>query len=100
MEERVKVQTQVTDEAFKFAIMHSFRITPDETEKVIQRFIDAITTCIKENDGLGIRGFGRFYTKERKARKQKDLQGKIIDVPAVKAIRFLASGALRHKVNS
>lgn len=62
--------------------------------------LDILTATLANGDSISIRGFGKFYVNERKARKiRHPSNGQILIVEAKKAISFKCFKFLRDEIN-
>ena len=67
----------------------------------IQRVFTAIEEELKAGREVTIRNFGRFYVRERAARKGRNPKtGVAIEIPAKKYPRFASAAYLKETVNS
>lgn len=64
-----------------------------DEQRAVDSFLAAISESLKAEKSIVIPDFGRFSVYERKARKVRHPQtGEIVDVPAMKHVRFKAFG--------
>ncbi len=74
--------------------------TKAETERTLNSLLKTIEEVLVSGDEVNFIGWGKFKVTEKAARKARNLQtGKIIKVPAKKAIRFKAGTKLRENIN-
>ena len=79
------------------AIAEKVGITKIDAERMIESFVDIVTTTLKGGGEVTIAGFGSFLAKERKGRigvnPQKPTEK--IQIPAVKVAKFKVGSNLK-----
>lgn len=81
------------------AIASSTEITKSAAGRVLDAFIDSVSTALKNGDSVVLTGFGSFSVKERAARTGRNPQtGADIQIPASKVPSFKAGATLKSKV--
>ena len=72
-----------------------------EAEAAVTAALDAIAEALASGDKVQLIGFGSFEVKERAAREgHNPATGEKITIPASKNVGFVASKALKDKVNA
>lgn len=67
--------------------------------RVCEQVFDALIDAVLDRDGMCWPGFGTFTRVERAARKGRNPQtGETIDIPAKDALVFIASKALKERM--
>lgn len=70
-----------------------------EAERICEQVFDALIEAVAVKDGVSWPGFGMLRRVERVARKGRNPQtGETIDIPAKNAVVFVASKALKERV--
>jgi len=68
--------------------------------EVVETLIEIIKSSLGSGDDVLISGFGKFYVKDKKARKGRNpATGEDAILPARRVVTFKCSGRLRQKVN-
>ena len=81
------------------AIADKSGLAKSDAEKALTAFMDVIKENVKDAP-IPLMGFGKFETKHRAARKQRNPQnGQMIDVPASNRVSFSAGKELKEAVN-
>ena len=74
-----------------------------ESERAINLITDAVATDLAVGGDAGgaiIKGFGRIYVAERKARVGRNLYtGEVVQIPAKRTVKFKPAKALADRVN-
>ena len=71
-------------------------LTKKDTERVLNAYLDAITTALCQGEKVQISGFGTFEVKDREARIGRNPHTKeSIEIPATRVPVFKPSKALR-----
>ena len=74
-------------------------LTKKDTERVLNAYLDAITTALCQGEKVQISGFGTFEVKDREARIGRNPHTKeAIEIPATKVPTFKSSKALKDTV--
>lgn len=75
-------------------------VTKTDAEKMIDAFVDIVTTTLKSNGEVTIAGFGSFLTKERVARTGVNPQNPTekIQIPAVRVAKFRVGANLKKAI--
>ena len=70
-----------------------------QAEAVYEKLFSIIGDALKNGDAVNVSGFGSFKVIDRKARKGRNPRtGKVIQIPASKAVKFTASKALKESL--
>lgn len=70
-----------------------------ETEAIIDKMVELISSKIKKGEKVSITSFGTFYLGEIAKRRGRDPQtGKEITIPGMKIPRFRAGKGLKEEV--
>lgn len=73
--------------------------TQTEVRAVIEKFLAAVFQCAKKEWPVEIRGFGTFYTKERKPRPARNPRtGAIVPLPKRRILLFRYSPELKEDI--
>ena len=74
-------------------------LTKKDTERVLNAYLDAITTALCQGEKVQISGFDTFEVKDREARIGRNPHTKeAIEIPATKVPVFKPSKALKDNV--
>ena len=74
-------------------------LTQAEARVVIDEFLELFTEELERGRVIEMRGFGTFYTKERKARPARNLRtGEIVPLAKRVAPLFKFSGGLKKEI--
>lgn len=78
---------------------------PELTRKAATAFVSdlfaTLAAGLRRGDSVRLAGFGSFSVRERKARTARSPRdGKPVQVPASKAVRFKAAKALKTSLNA
>lgn len=75
-------------------------LSQKDVEKVLNSFVNQVSTALENKDKVQLVGFGTFETRERAARTGRNPQtGEEIAIAATVAPAFKAGKALKDKVN-
>jgi len=75
-------------------------LSQKDTNIVIESLIETISEALKDDDNVGFLGFGTFTTVQRAPRESKiPTTGKIVKVPAKRAVRFRVGKMLKESLN-
>ena len=75
-------------------------LTQADTKIVVEEFLETIAKTLEENRTIEIRGFGTFYTKERKPRPARNPKtGDVVPLPRRKVPLFKYSSELKKKIS-
>jgi DNA-binding protein HU-beta len=81
------------------AIAKKAEISQNNSSKVVNAFIDVITTNLKKGEKINLMGFGSFEKVKRAARVGRNPQtGKEIKIKARHIPKFKASKALKTNI--
>ncbi len=81
------------------AIAEKTGLTKKDSAEALEAAVEAITEALQRGERVQLTGFGTFETRNRKARKGKNLQtGETIDIPARTVPAFKAGKALKEAV--
>ncbi len=70
-----------------------------DASKALDSTLNAIKLSLKKGQKVTLVGFGAFSTVKRKARKGRNPKtGQVINIPAVRAPKFISSKALKDAV--
>jgi DNA-binding protein HU-beta len=76
-------------------------ITKAEARRQFNAFVDVCTSAVKKGEEIPIKGLGKINVVDLPARTSyMPLQGKRIQVPARKAVRFRPSRKIQELLNS
>ncbi|MCC6221463.1 MAG: HU family DNA-binding protein [Deltaproteobacteria bacterium] len=82
------------------AMAEKFGITKEEAEQQVRDVFLILGEELKKGRMITVTNFGRFYVKQRDARKGRNPRtGKEMDIPARKYPRFTSSQGLKALVN-
>ena len=71
-----------------------------KTSEILALLLKVLTAALANGDSISLRGFGKFYLADQKARKIKlPLTGKIINVGPKRAVKFKSFKFLREAIN-
>ncbi len=71
-----------------------------ESRQIVERVLEIMKDTLAEGDDLLISGFGKFYVRQKKARRGRNPQTKAsLVLAARKVLVFKASGVLRERMN-
>lgn len=86
--ELIKFVAQSTDNTIK------------DTEEIVDEFINYVKNSLVQHEDVVIHGFGKFTTKLRDARTDRNPQtGETIEVPAKYALTFKPTSTLKAEIN-
>jgi len=75
-------------------------LTKKAAHKVVDAFIEAITTSLRDNEDVTLVGFGTFKVSHRAARKGKNPKtGEILEISATKVPTFKSSKVLKEAIS-
>jgi len=81
------------------AIASETGLTKIDSRKAVEAIISTITKALKENDKVGLIGFGTFATSVRAARTGRNPQtGKPLEIKAKKVVSFKVGSELSDSV--
>ena len=81
------------------ACAESTGLSKNDSERVLNAAIDAVTAALVKGEKVQISGFGIFETKNREARIGRNPHTKeTIEIPATRVPGFKASKALKDSV--
>ncbi len=81
------------------AIAERTGLTKRDSAEALAAAVEAITEAMQRGERVQLTGFGTFETRDRKARKGKNLQtGETIDIPARRVPAFKAGKTLKEAV--
>lgn len=81
-------------------ITNEVDVTAEKAGKIINVIFDAIADAMEKGDSYNQDRFGTFKVVKRAPRKGRNPQtGEVVDIPAKSAVKFVASGKLKDKVN-
>jgi DNA-binding protein HU-beta len=70
-----------------------------EAQRYFEAFENVITSALKEDEEVQITGFGKFYTREQKAREGVNPQTREkMHIPARKVPAFSAGNVLKESI--
>lgn len=73
--------------------------TKRQAEEVVDLVFDKIKEALKKDEKVSIAGFGIFRTKTRAARRARNPRtGEMVNVPAMKAVKFRPGKALNQEI--
>ncbi|NPA29139.1 MAG: HU family DNA-binding protein [Epsilonproteobacteria bacterium] len=84
---------------FVQAVAEKAGLSKKDTEALLDAAIETITEALAAGKSVSFIGFGTFTTAERAARKAKvPGTGKVVDVPATRAVKFKVGKKLKEAV--
>ena len=84
---------------FVQAVAEKAGLSKKDTEAVLDAAIETITEALASGKSVSFIGFGTFTTAERAARKAKvPGTGKVVEVPATRAVKFKVGKKLKDAV--
>ncbi len=82
------------------AISHKTNLSKDQSTKVLNEIVSAITQALAKNEEVKINDFGTFQVMAKSERKGRNPQtGEEITIAASKALQFKAAKVLKDIVN-
>ena len=76
------------------------RLSLNDTEKILNLFLEKISNSLYQNKNIEIRGFGSYKIVKRKARTGRNPKNsEMIQIPAKKAIKWKMSKTLFNRLN-
>ena len=76
-------------------------LTSRESADVVNSIIDILSESLAAGQEVKISGFGKFYLKDKNARKGRNPQtGEVIEISARRVLGFKPSDSLRQTINS
>ncbi len=74
-------------------------LTQADTKIVVEELLETIASILEEDNTIEIRGFGTFYTKERKPRPARNPKtGEVVPLPRRAVPLFKYSNDLKVKI--
>jgi DNA-binding protein HU-beta len=81
------------------AIAKRADVSKSQAQKYFDAFKQVVTDALKGGDEVQIKGFGKFYVREQKARDGRNPQtGEKMRIPAQKVPTFSAGNSLKESV--
>lgn len=75
-------------------------IQKKQAEKVVTELVGMIKAFLVKGERIVLPGLGSFFIKERKARTGRNPRtGAALKIPARKAVKFSAAGAVKKELN-
>jgi DNA-binding protein HU-beta/integration host factor subunit beta len=91
----------VTKKDIIVMISNATGLTQVDTRIVLETFLEALASAMREGKNIEIRGFGRFKIKERKARRSRNpMTNEAIQVPSGYKLVFQASREMKKRINN
>lgn len=82
------------------AMSDETNLTQKDVEKVLNSFVNQVSSALAKNDKVQLVGFGTFETRERAERTGRNPQtGAEMKIPASVVPAFKAGKSLKEKVN-
>ena len=82
------------------AMSDETNLTQKDVEKVLNSFVNQVSSALAKNDKVQLVGFGTFETRERAERTGRNPQtGAEMKIPASVVPAFKAGKALKENVN-
>jgi DNA-binding protein HU-beta len=76
-------------------------VSKDQTRKIIDSLVVAITSATAAGDEVNLAGFGRFKAANRAARSGRNpATGETIEIPASRKLSFSPAKAVRDALNA
>lgn len=76
-------------------------LTQSDTKIVVEELLDSIAKILEEGKTIEIRGFGTFYTKERKPRPARNPRtGDVVPLGKRRVPLFKYSSELKKKIST
>ena len=72
--------------------------TPDQAAKAVNAVFGSVEKSLKKGNTVCVTGFGKFYTNSVKKHKIMSIEGKLMEVPKHKVVRFTAGEVLKKNV--
>lgn len=86
---------ELVNQFFENARKSGVTITKEDAYKLVDCFLDAVLSLLKEGGILKLRGFGTFQVKQRSARRVINPKTKqVITIPPSKTVKFRPSANL------
>ena len=83
------------------AIAADAGLSKADSERALKACTGAIEGALKKGDSISLIGFGTFSVVQRAARTGRNPRepGKVLQIPASKAVKFKAGSKLKQAVN-
>lgn len=82
------------------AVAHLSGYTKKDVDKILDSYLTAITSSIKEGRAVAIPGFGKFKPrKPRSGRYHNPVSGKTMPAPKKRSMSFQPSTVMKKKLN-
>lgn len=76
-------------------------LTQADTKIVVEEFLETVAQILEDNKTIEIRGFGTFYTKERKPRPARNPKtGEVVPLPRRVVPLFKYSSEIKKRISS
>jgi len=88
-----------TDLAAKIAAQHN--LTKKDAAGIVETVLGTISDGLKAGDRIALKGFGKFATKDKKARTGRNpLTGAAVEIAATRVAKFTPTKELKASVAS
>ena len=83
------------------AISQATELSKADAERALKACTGAIESALRRGDAVSLIGFGTFSVVQRAARTGRNPRepGKVLEIPASKAVKFKAGSKLKQAVN-
>lgn len=76
-------------------------LTADQTEEILNDFLDIVLNQVKENGKFSLNSFGKFELKQAKERRGRNPKnGQVMIIPAKKRMTFTPAETIKNFINS
>ncbi len=82
------------------SIQQELDVTGARSTEILETLLEVLKRTLESGDEVLIRGFGKFYVNEKKARRGRNpATGEDLVLPARRVVRFKCSDKLRRRIN-
>ncbi len=83
------------------AINQETGLSKADSERALKAFMNAVEGALSQGNPVSLIGFGTFSVVQRAARTGRNPRepGKVLQIPASKAVKFKAGSKLKQAVN-
>jgi integration host factor subunit alpha len=82
------------------SIQDELEVTGARSTEILETLLEVLKRTLESGDEVLIRGFGKFYVNEKKARRGRNpATGEDLVLPARRVVRFKCSDKLRRRIN-
>ena len=80
-------------------IANKAEMTKKDAHKIVDAFLEAITTSLRDDEEVALTGFGTFKVSHRAARKGKNPKtGEVLEIAASKVPTFKSGKSLKEAI--